>query len=390
MSVTAQKVLKTWGHRAKPWRGIRYFMCFRVLVNLCAPQTLGGMLKKLLHGAVWRIERIFDRMRGQRDKRQIIEPYVGYATLTNLVVRGRVLTALRRNKPKPTQSRWTNFRQMFALFLTDEVGGVTLGAQGVQAVSDEEGYFTLMLPRDEREGWISVEVTIEGQDTTTSCPVLIADDAAQFAVISDIDDTMLKTGAYALARNLWTSLSGNALTRKIFDDAVTFIATLSKGGRNPVYYVSSSPWNLHHFLSRIFDRAGLVKGPTFLRDLGISKTQFITGTHGDHKGGSIDVLMAANPDLSFVLVGDTGQHDAHVYYDAILRHPGRVAAVVLREPGPGPDAESLKQMDNIRLTGTLLLHGSTFDGFAEEIAVTIARRGAKKGCARNGLTVASG
>ena len=325
------------------------------------------MLKRILHSVAWRAEFILDRLRGQRDKRRIIEPYVGYATPEHLVVRGRVLASLRRNRPLPTQSLWVNFRQMVSLFLTDEVAGVELTARGVSAMSDEEGYFTLLVPRGAEAGWVDIAVGMTGRPGLTDCPVLVADPGADFAVISDIDDTMLQTGAYSLARNLWTSLTGNAMTRRIFPDAVALMNQLSDGGRNPVYYVSSSPWNLHHFLQAIFAKADLVRGPLFLRDLGLSKSQFITGTHGDHKGGSIDVLMAANPSLDFVLMGDTGQHDAFVYRDAAARHPGRIRAVILREPGPGPDAESREAMTALAQMGVPVLHGPDFTKVASEL-----------------------
>ncbi|MFD2741210.1 phosphatase domain-containing protein [Sulfitobacter aestuarii] len=330
---------------------------------------LRAAVARLVHGVAWRAEYLLDRLRGQRDPRVVIEPYIGYADPDHLVLRGRVLTALRRHKPAPTQSLWLNFKQMLSLFLTDEVAGVELQARGVTAISDEEGYFTLLLPREARigAGWREIPVSIPGRKGSAICPVLIASPEARFAVVSDIDDTLLRTGAYSLLRNLWTSLTGNALTRRIFPDAVTFIRSLSQDGLNPVYYVSSSPWNLHHFLTRIFARAGLLRGPKFLRDLGLSKTQFITGSHGDHKGSSINVLMAANPDLAFVLIGDTGQKDAFVYRDAVARHPGRVAAVVLREPGPGPDAASSQAMAEIAALGVTLLHGPSFEGFAAEL-----------------------
>lgn len=325
------------------------------------------MFKTLIHAIAWRIEYVIDRLRGQRDDRAILEPYLGFAEPAHLVVRGRVLTALRRNRPLPTQSRWVNFRQMLSLFLTDEVAGVEVSAAGVTAISDEEGYFSLLLPRGSGSGWRDIYVSVAGRHEGAFCPVLLPAPGADFAVISDIDDTMLRTGAYSLLRNLWTSLTGNALTREVFPDAVAFMNALWAEGRNPVYYVSSSPWNLHNFLNLIFARAGLPRGPTFLRDLGLSRTQFITGSHGDHKGGSIDVLMAANPGLSYVLVGDTGQHDAFVYRDAVRRHPGRVRAVVLREPGPGPDAESRAAMDEIAAAGVPVLHGADFSGFAARV-----------------------
>ena len=331
------------------------------------------MTMKLLHTLAWRAEHIIDRIKGQRDPRRIIDPYIGYANPEQLVVRGRVLTALRRNAPLPTQSRWVNFKQMFSLFLTDEVANVTLHSGQIKAVSDDEGYFTLVLPRSDYQGWVNIPVQIEDQPGQTLCPVLVPDSAARFGVISDIDDTVLKTGAYSLVRNLWNSLTGNVLTRRIFPDAVTCLYSLSEAGRNPVYYVSSSPWNLHHFLNRVFEFADLVKGPKFLRDLGLSQTQFVTGTHGDHKGGAIDALMAANPRLGYVLMGDTGQHDATVYRDAIARHPGRVLAVVLRKPGPGPDAQSRAAMDEIRVSGVPVFDVEKFSGVAQSINVIAAQ-----------------
>jgi phosphatidate phosphatase APP1 len=325
------------------------------------------MLKTFLHRFLLTLENLIDSLRSEPEKRRMIEPYIGYATPDHRILRGRVLASLKRRKPDAEQSRWMNFRQMLGLFLTDEVAGVTVTSGGVQAVTDEEGYFTLLLPRDETVGWSSVPVEIKGHESSAACPIFVTGPEARYGVISDIDDTVLQTGAYSLLRNLWTSLTGNALTRKVFPDAIAFMQEMSEEGRNPVYYVSSSPWNLHHFLNRIFSLSGLVRGPKFLRDLGLSESQFITGTHGDHKGSSIDTILAADPDLRFVLVGDTGQHDAFVYRDAVERHPGRIAAVVLREPGPGPDAESLAAMHKIEAAGALLKHGTSFDGYAAAI-----------------------
>ena len=100
----------------------------------------------------------------------------------------------------------------------------------------------------------------------------------------------------------------------------------------------------------------------FLRDLGISETQFITGTHGDHKGDAVDRILAANPDLSFVLIGDTGQHDAEIYGAAAKRHPGRIKAILLREPGPGPDDKARAAMEKISADDTPIYSGRDFDG----------------------------
>jgi phosphatidate phosphatase APP1 len=174
---------------------------------------------------------------------------------------------------------------------------------------------------------------VEAEGAEAVLPVQVTSPAARLAVVSDIDDTVLETGAWNLWRNLRTTFTGNPHTRRIFPDAVALLHRLSEGGRNPVFFVSSSPWNLHAFLEGVFARAGLVRAPLFLRDLGLSEVQLMSSAHGEHKGSVIDRLLAANPDLPFWLVGDTGQHDAEIYAEAAARHPGRIARVTLRRAG---------------------------------------------------------
>ena len=254
---------------------------------------------------------------------------------------------------------------MMALFNTREMSDVLICCGDIETLSDEEGYFELTLPRGNgKAGWGSYEICFCEDKTRTELTALIPSPSAEYGVISDIDDTLIKTDAWSLRRNLWNSMTGNAQSRHVYPDAVQLISNLH-AGVNPVYYVSSSPWNIHGFLTEIFDRAGLVRGPKFLRDLGISDTKFITGTHGNHKGDAIDAILEANPDLSFILLGDTGQHDAHIYHDAILRHPNRIQKIILRAPQPNLSKSNQTWVDKIRDTNTPLFIGETYEPLLE-------------------------
>ena len=293
----------------------------------------------------------------------VLDPYSGYATPTGWILRARVLTHLRRAEPRPGQSRWTNVKQMASLFVTDEVAGVPVTAAGVTGTSDPEGYVDLTVPPQDADGaWAEVALAIEGGDAA-SCPVrLIGSDAGR-VVISDIDDTMMVTGAHSLARNLWTTFTGTAATRAVYPDAVRLMARLSDGDRHPIFYVSSSPWNLHHFLESIFAANDLPRGPKFLRDLGITE-HGVGQTHLGHKGAAIDRILAAVPDLPVYLLGDTGQKDARVYLEAARRHPGRVRGVCLREPAPGVSSDDEDLIAELEAEGIAVHHGQSFDGAA--------------------------
>jgi len=328
----------------------------------------------LLHKLAVGVEGLIDRAMRRPGARPMLDGYRGFATPDRLILRGRVLSAQRRTAPLPDQGRWANFRQMVSLFMTDEVAGVTVRAGRETGQSDGEGYIWLDIPREgQTPGWHQVEVTIDGDDdSATPFAVMVPSRDAKIGIISDIDDTIVQTGSWSLPRNLWTTLSGSTLSRKVHPDAVVLMDHLHAHGRNPVFYVSSSPWNLHYFLDKLFTRAGLVAGPMFLRDLGVGENHFLTGSHADHKGAAIERILAANPDLPFILVGDTGQQDAHVYHSVCERAGGQIAAVVLREHGArgrtGSDDASRNAMAAMRRMGVVVENGKDFNQAPEALA----------------------
>ncbi|GIT92817.1 phosphatase [Jannaschia pagri] len=307
------------------------------------------------------VEALLERIGQRRDAPPVLDAYTGYGSPEGLVLRGRVLTHLRRGTPEPGASRWTNVRQMVSLFITDEVADVPVEAAGQMATSDAEGYIHLTVPRQASPGWASIPVRIAQTSEVVPFPVRVPDPAADFLVISDIDDTVIETGAHSLPRNLWTTFTGSALTRHVHGDAQSLLQALSKDGRNPMFYVSSSPWNLHHFLDALFRRHDVPLGAMFLRDLGLTDDG-IGKSHRNHKGAAIDKILAANPHLPAYLLGDSGQKDATVYRDAIARHPGRILGVALREPAPGVGADDARTIQDIEAAGVPCFHGPSFDG----------------------------
>jgi phosphatidate phosphatase APP1 len=158
---------------------------------------------------------------------------------------------------------------------------------------------------------------------------------ARFGLISDIDDTILETGVQQVGRMLRQTLTGSALTRSPFPGAPELYRDLA-ADHNPVFYVSSSPWNLHAFLLAFLEHRDFPLGPVLLRDL-------LGGSSGrvgrEQKHGRIREVLELHPTLPFVLIGDSGERDPQVYADIVREHPGRILAVYIREvrldPGDG-------------------------------------------------------
>jgi len=299
--------------------------------------------KTMLARVAYVVEHGVDKVRrGPAGTDPIIDCYGGYTTPDGLVLRGRVLAKARPLSETQQQSRWRNFRDFISLFGTEELEGVTILAPDydAHALTDEEGFFTLHIPSHPQNPPQTVNIRAADEVGVHEAPVFASAEAG-FGVISDIDDTLLRTGAFSLLRNLWISATRNVHEREIFADAARLLQDFEEQGAC-FFYVSSSPWNLHGYLQAIFARAGVPLGPLFLRDLGISRTQFITGTHGDHKTDAIETVLAAEPQLTFTLVGDTGQHDPHIYADIVSRHAARIDRVILRRPNDVALSDEIK------------------------------------------------
>ncbi len=319
-----------------------------------------------MHSIAVRAENLIDTFQDDAPPENLhLQPYFGYSTPDKIIVRGRALAADTTRASNDTPSLVDNLAAMAALFMTQEVKGETVTLGNNQAVSDDEGYYRLELDRkNPPPGWTEATVKSERSGETVHHPVLITSPTAEYGVISDIDDTVMQTKAWSTRKNLWTSVTGSVGSRYVYPDTATLLKQMAgsmSGTKNPVFYVSSSSWNLHGFLDAVFVANGVVRGPKFLRDFGIDPTKMVVGTHGNHKGAAVDTVLAANPDLPFYLIGDSGQHDPVVYRDAVLRHPGRIKGVFIRTPGPGLGEEDRLPLKEIEAQGVQIFAGETFE-----------------------------
>jgi phosphatidate phosphatase APP1 len=154
---------------------------------------------------------------------------------------------------------------------------------------------------------------------------------AQFGIISDLDDTVLRSSVTDLLRMVHIVLLSNAHTRLPFEGVSDFYRALQLGssgtGFNPIFYVSSSPWNLYDMLEDFLDVHGVPAGPLFLKDWSPTTLR----DHDRHKIGVIRTLLTTYPDLPFVLIGDSGERDPEIYRQVVREYPGRVRAIYIRD-----------------------------------------------------------
>ncbi|NND96147.1 MAG: DUF2183 domain-containing protein [Pirellulaceae bacterium] len=290
-----------------------------------------------------------------------IQTYRTYGTAEFLQFSGRVLRDPERAKSTIHDSFWKNITAAFHQWESDEVPtsrlSVTDGEHTVQCISDEEGYTQtrIDLDRERNSGWHTLHATLDeipygrASQERYPCDCLIPQDHARFGVISDIDDTVLHSQVTSRWRMFLWSLTHNAYTRLPLPGVARLYRDLSRVNGvpdvNPVFYVSSSPWNLYSMLIEFLEAVDLPRGPVLLRDLGVGGNASLGGDHS-HKGDKIESILRTYPEMKFILLGDSGQHDAQIYSQVALKFPGRILAIYIRNVG-SQDEEMLGQAHEV-------------------------------------------
>ena len=282
----------------------------------------------------------------------------GFGSPRAVWLTGRVLRQNELASPIDRAPFWDNLSATINRFLTDEVGGITVRietfGQVFHTVTNDDGYFDITIdPNIELpagRAWFPVRYVLEGVEQPVGYDgpsgsgtrqvikdgqLMIAPAYSQFGVISDIDDTVLVTGATNILQTLKLTFLENAFTRLPFAGVAAFYRALQGGAVttlfNPIYFVSSSPWNIYDLLIDFFRIQGIPKGPLLLRDLGLNADVLSSKSHHTHKRLMIDKILSVNPNLPFVLLGDSGQQDPEIYADVIRANPGRIKAVYIRD-----------------------------------------------------------
>lgn len=156
------------------------------------------------------------------------------------------------------------------------------------------------------------------------------------AIVSDVDDTILVSHSYLWYKNLFTSLLGRPATRLAFPHIAGVYQKFTKAGYH-VFYVSSSKWYLFGFIKAFLKINEFPQGALFLKAHTARVVSFksvyqrLTGKKNHlHKLQKIKEIIGWWPNLKLILVGDSGQMDAEIYYRLLVEHPDNVMAAYIR------------------------------------------------------------
>lgn len=288
----------------------------------------------------------------KQDPLQIIS-FQSYGTDTHFYSRGRALED--ESIDLESQKILTLAINTWKRFETDEIAHVGVkiklpNNKFIKAKTDEKGYFKVeenlenLKSLTNEEGWLSFELSYDEIDIEQKInnenrfpgELLIPSEHAKFGVASDIDDTVLHTGVVSMLkwRVIYNSIFKTAMSRTPLEGAADFYHMLHRGASgknaNPIFYVSHSPWNLYRYLEVFLKQNKFPKGPILLRSLPEFLSRKKKTAEKPQKQKEIVNLLKTYPELPFILIGDSGEHDPDIYIEIAEAHPDRILAIYLR------------------------------------------------------------
>jgi len=292
--------------------------------------------------------------------------YRGFGANGKIWLRGSVVEQDQLEKPSIRGGLIEDLSITLQRFMADEIMNATVtvryGGAETTCTTDSDGFFYAEFDAPTEEGWQEATVTLvdfpgrEQGEVSVPGEFLVPHADARIGIISDIDDTVIRTGISAPLQNIRTVVESDPEARVAFPGLAPLYRALQQGGTdaaiNPIFYVSSGSWKLYDLIVRFKALNGIPRGPMFMDDWGLDETRWFKSSHGAHKTATIDRIMATYPALDFILVGDSGQHDAEIYTKAVQDHGQRIKAIWIRDVSDDArDAEVEKVVQTGREAG---------------------------------------
>lgn len=284
--------------------------------------------------------------RQKKIKELTIDVYDGYGNSELLCVKGRLFSKRGIDDVEEDDSRLRNLVNTSKRFMTNEAEAVwvkvQLGEHINEVLTDREGIFQTEFEqvKDMSFGVHTVTVTLSERNAKpllaqagTGHFILHPVDSDRLGIISDIDDTILRTGATSKAKLLRNVFLSNYKTQGVVDGMSRLYHAIHYGphgdGYDATHYVSSSPDNLYSRINAFLDYRQFPAGSIDLKNIGLRKGSDSLFDHEKYKFARIKKILETYPKRRFVLFGDSGEHDPEIYRKISQEYRDQILAIYI-------------------------------------------------------------
>jgi len=278
---------------------------------------------------------------GARRRPVVVQIYDGFGTPLQARVWGRVLEDEGQPPPRAGDGWYRKLKRNVKALESDELPRAVVQIQVLdrkqRVVADDEGLFEVQLkgPLPQGTHAVSAQFVADRKGKQHRFRVeggkLMVWPASGLAVISDIDDTVLRTGVgnkLKMARRVMTT---SALDLETYPGAPALYRAWHRRGY-PIVFVSGSPVNLYLKLSAFLAHRKFPRAPLMLKDFGLKDLT----EQKAYKLGQIARVVQLLPGYCFILVGDDGEQDPTIYEEVGRRYKGKVELVLIHHVADRP------------------------------------------------------
>lgn len=295
-----------------------------------------------------------------------VRVYHGYGHAGRYVIYGHVLGFGPMPRKKFSRNVLKNTAALARLFIVRPLAGARLQllweGEIFKTTSEDDGFFKIewSLNRHLASGWHPLQVEMMDEDDkviTTGTGYIFIPHPTQLGFISDIDDTFLISHSSNLRKRLLVLFTRNAHSRKPFQGVVRHyqaltMANTTENAPNPFFYVSSSEWNLFHYIREFTSINGLPRGVFLLSQMKRFSQLFKTGQNNHTtKFMRIVRVLESYPTQKFVLLGDSSQMDPDIYAAVAKHFPHQVHAVYIRDVYKKNQEKARETLEQIEAAG---------------------------------------
>lgn len=288
--------------------------------------------------------------------RPALLPFSGYADRDSARILARVVLAPASVDPAARHgiAAW---RRLLTLECPGTEVRIELGGRTTTVRTDGAGLVDTTVTLDRSlEPRASAALLRVGDRPPVRVPIHVV--TAGRGVICDIDDTVWVTGIRHPLEAARRTLLGTSSNRQAVPGMAELVREAS--GRThgaAVVYLSNGPWNFAGLTARFLRKRGFPAGTLLMTDWGTTPTRWFRDGE-EHKRSELERLHADLPNVTWVLVGDTGEHDPELYEAFAREHPDVVDAVALRQVQTDSEADD----ERTEIEGVPVLRGR--DGWA--------------------------
>lgn len=222
--------------------------------------------------------------------------------------------------------------------------------QVIETQTDQRGSFSFTIEMD-----IKNDITVYTSDQEEipiyqNYPVFFKNSKIEQLVISDIDDTIMRSYTQTYLKRMFTTLFYRGHRRELIPSTNGIYKILLKKNAS-FFYVSKSEFNLVRLITEFVMHHDLPLGPLFLTPY-LSLSELISNAKDPaFKFKSISFILDRSKNLPVVLIGDDTQADMEVYTQIVKKYGSQISKVYIRQTNNKRSSKQTKNWNELLESG---------------------------------------